>query len=411
MPTITFIRHAESQANLDGVWAGQSDSGLSEAGKESLEPLGERLSDKDFDVVISSSLVRARETAGSFADDIAIDDDFIEIDLGRWDGWTVEEVLSRDGDLLKEAVTSREVPMGATGETLNQAGKRAITAVDRLAERLGEDGHAAVVTHGGLLQTVLHRHLAGKGRRIHAFTENTAISRITWSYGHPRLSVFNDLGHLGPVPPLVSSHLEKGDPVVSLIRHGRTRANVEGRWQGQGDWGLDELGRRQAEALVGWFGKAPSVYSSPLGRARQTAEYVALDGVAHVEDLKELSMGDWEGMTSEEIYGQWPERMEEIYRDGVDLKRGVTGESWGELTARFRQAVHGIEAANGHRTVIVAHGGAIRSYVSSLTSTDDSHAESLFTPKNTSVTNIAMTGEGPLLLDYAVAPHLERLEE
>jgi broad specificity phosphatase PhoE len=58
---------------------------------------------------------------------------------------------------------------------------------------------------------------------------------------------------------------------------------------------------------------------------------------------------------------------------------------------------------------VVAHGGAIRAYVSSLTATNDSHSESLYTPGNTSVTHVAMTHDGPLLLDYAVAPHLEKL--
>jgi broad specificity phosphatase PhoE len=58
---------------------------------------------------------------------------------------------------------------------------------------------------------------------------------------------------------------------------------------------------------------------------------------------------------------------------------------------------------------VVAHGGAIRAYVSSLTATTDSHSESLYTPGNTSVTHVAMTPDGPLLLDYGVASHLEKL--
>ncbi len=189
----------------------------------------------------------------------------------------------------------------------------------------------------------------------------------------------------------------------------RTQANVEGRWQGQGDWGLDDLGRQQAQALVDWYGRTSTVYSSPLGRARQTAAYVASNGVIEVDDLRELAMGEWEGLTSPEIAERWGDRMETIYRHGVDLKRGETGESWGELTARFRSAVHALETAPGEPTVVVAHGGAIRSYVSSLTALDDSNAESLFTPANTSVTHVAMTPDGPLLLDYAVAPHLESI--
>jgi broad specificity phosphatase PhoE len=194
-----------------------------------------------------------------------------------------------------------------------------------------------------------------------------------------------------------------------LIRHGQTRANTEGRWQGQGDWGLDETGHRQARALRDWYGAFPTVYTSPLGRALSTAEYVASDGVIPVEGLKELDMGRWEGLTTDEIYEVWPDLMGTIYQDGVDLRRGETGESWGELTGRIRETVHTLAPATGRPTLVVAHGGAIRAYVSSLTEITDSHSESLYTPANTSVTHVALTETGPLLLDYAVSAHLEGL--
>ncbi len=87
----------------------------------------------------------------------------------------------------------------------------------------------------------------------------------------------------------------------------------------------------------------------------------------------------------------------------------MTGESWGELTGRFRATVHGLAPAGDGVTAVVAHGGAIRAYVSSLTVSTDSHSESLYTPRNTSVSHVALTGDGPLILDYSVAPHLETL--
>ncbi len=407
MAEITLIRHAESQANVDGILNGRTDGPLSEAGEASLEPLSRRLRDHGFDIVISSPLERARRTAASFADDHEIADEFIEGDMGRWESMTFDELISRHSDELRQATKSRDIPWGETGESLNDIANRLTGAVDRLAERLGEDGTAAVVTHGGAIIGLLHRHLAGKKRRVHAFVENTSLTRLVWSFGRPRLATFNDQGHLGPLSSVVDQHLEAGDRVLALIRHGRTQANVDRRWQGHGDWDLDELGRRQAQALADWYGKHSTVYSSPLGRAHQTAEYVALNGVKAVEDLKEVAMGDWEGMTSSEILEKWPVVMERIFRHGVDLKRGGSGESWGELTVRFRHAVDSLEPAEREPTVVVAHGGAIRSYVSSLTASQDSHGESLFTPANTSVTHVALTGEGPLILDYSVAPHLE----
>jgi probable phosphoglycerate mutase len=129
-----------------------------------------------------------------------------------------------------------------------------------------------------------------------------------------------------------------------------------------------------------------------------------------VDDLKEVNMGDWEGLTTTEIAGRWPDVLEQIYQKGIDLKRGTTGESWAELTARVRSALETIEPAIGEPTVVVAHGGAIRAYLSSLTASNDTYAESLYTPPNTSISHVAFTDRGPLILDYGVATHLESLQ-
>src|SRR5690606_19613854 len=109
---IVFIRHAESQGNVDGVWMGQSDGPLSEAGEASLDALGKRLSDWEFDAVISSSLTRARRTAAAFSDQVEIDDGFIELDLGAWEGQSFADVQENHGEELQEAFETRRLPMG-----------------------------------------------------------------------------------------------------------------------------------------------------------------------------------------------------------------------------------------------------------------------------------------------------------
>lgn len=407
---IVFVRHAESQANVDGVWNGRTDGPLSPNGEKTLNSLGDRLSKWRFDTVVSSPLERALRTARSFADDIKVDDEFIEIDLGRFEGRKFEDIQSNDANKLETAIRDRSVPMGQTGESLDQAARRSLAAVDGLAASLGEGQRAAVVTHGGFMQAVLHRHLAGHQRRAHAFTANTAITRVLWQFGTPRLASFNDVSHLAPRSALVDAQVEAGARVLALIRHGRTQANVESRWQGHGDWELDDHGLRQARALGDWYGRHPRVYASPLKRAASTADHVASNGVRLVDGLKELGMGRWEGLTTSDIAERWPGELEIIFRDGVDLRRGVTGESWGELTARFVNAIESFEMSDGEPTVVVAHGGAIRAYISSLTKTHDTHAESLFTPANTSVSHVALTERGPEIIDYSVAPHLEALQ-
>lgn len=407
---IVFIRHAESEANRDGHWNGRIDGPLSEEGEASLENLGRRLSEWDFDAVISSPLSRATKTARSFADEVEIDEDLTEIDLGRWEGMLYSEVQERHGEELREAFESGTLPMGGTGESIDQVYKRAVNAVDGLFDRMKADQRVAVVTHGGFMQSVLHRHFTGERRRVHTFTDNTAITRIIQQFGRPRLAMFNDTGHQGPLSPSVRSHLEDGDPVIALVRHGQTQANVEGRWQGRGDWDLDESGHRQAEALGEWYGRHGTVYTSPLKRASSTAGYVALNGVVAVDGLMEIDMGKWEGLTTDEIASRWSDDLETIFRDGIDLPRGETGETWAQLTDRMTRAIGAVEHDPGEKTVVVAHGGAIRSFVSALTDTRDTHSESLFTPANTAVTHVAVTRRGSEILDYSVAMHLESIE-
>jgi broad specificity phosphatase PhoE len=411
MPEITLIRHAESESNAAGIWNGRHDGDLSERGLSTLDLLGRRLSKKTYDIVISSPLRRALATARSFSDDVEVDAAFTELDLGQWEGKSRDQVRASDADYLEQAISGGNLPMGHTGESLRDVSRRAIAAIEDLARRVGEGGKAAVVTHGGFLQAVLNRHLDGRGRRVHAFVANTSIQRLVWSYERPRLAVFNDTAHLGPRSAAVLEHLDRGDPVMALIRHGQTRANIEGRWQGQSDWGLDDTGIRQAEALADWYGHFQLVYTSPVGRAHSTAKHLADSDPRVVDGLKEINMGLWEGLTSDEIYDKWPDLMPTIYRDGVDLRRGEVGESWGELASRFRHTVTRLSPAPDGPTVVVSHGGAIRSFVSSLTKTTDTHSESLYTPSNTSLTHVAMTGKGPVLLDYSVAAHIEGLSD
>lgn len=406
---IVFVRHAESQANRDGVWNGRTDGELSAAGEESLEALAKRFSTWEFDAVLSSPLSRARRTAAAFSDEVVVEEDLVEIDLGVWEGVPFADVQERYGEQLQQAIDDKVSPMGETGESLTQVSRRALAVVDRIFDQMADGQRVAVVTHGGFLQPILRRHFAGDGRRVHAFTSNTGITRIVRQNGRLRLATFNDTGHLGPRSALVESHLETGDPVLALIRHGRTLANVEGRWQGQGDWDLDDVGLRQADLLGDWYGSHPTVYSSPLKRATSTAERVARNGVVHVDELMEMHMGEWEGMTTPEIAERWPDMMKTIYEEGIDLPRGTSGESWGQLTVRVAEALAKLDHGDEGPTVAVAHGGAIRSYISSLTTSADTHAESFFTPANTSITHIAVSDRGPEILDFGVATHLESL--
>src|SRR3954451_21003920 len=84
--------------------------------------------------------------------------------------------------------------------------------------------------------------------------------------------------------------------VLILVRHGRTAANASGLLQGRLDLPLDGVGRAQVAAMAERVGRPARVVSSPLLRARQTAE--AFGVPYEVDDRwEELYYGDYEGVS------------------------------------------------------------------------------------------------------------------
>jgi hypothetical protein len=76
------------------------------------------------------------------------------------------DVQENPGEELAEALRTPTAPLGGTDESIEQVCARAINAVDRLFDKMSEHDRIGVVTHGGFLQSVLNRHLAGDGRRV-----------------------------------------------------------------------------------------------------------------------------------------------------------------------------------------------------------------------------------------------------
>ena len=154
-----------------------------------------------------------------------------------------------------------------------------------------------------------------------------------------------------------------------LARHGQSVSNAVRRFQGMQDVALSELGLRQAEALgqAIRFRRIAAVYTSPLERARRTAEIAAggLDvPLVPVDDLRELSLGDWEGRTVEEIRALPGDPYERWVRDPVAcLPPGA--EPLPAVQARVVSAMARIAAAhpNGQPVLVVCHGGVISAYL------------------------------------------------
>lgn len=160
---------------------------------------------------------------------------------------------------------------------------------------------------------------------------------------------------------------------VHFIRHGQSEANLnKAVIQGQLNSPLSKNGRDQANELSAKLTFSfDKVYSSPLERAKQTAE-ISLQGIdwnvkniLFDDDLKEIGMGNWEGMTFEEL-GITREELRPI----VNLEHDVLidkheGESVVNFKKRTVEAFHKIvknEENNGTTSILIyCHGGVMKS--------------------------------------------------
>lgn len=152
-----------------------------------------------------------------------------------------------------------------------------------------------------------------------------------------------------------------------LIRHGETIWNRQKRYMGHSDVPLNETGVRQAEALAVRLASEPfeAIYSSDLQRARRTAEIIARDsGVAVRLDprLRELSFGQWEGTTEDDLRSAHPQEYLAWQTDPSFVPPG--GESMDQLGERAYAALR--EIARNHlmgTVTVVAHGGSLHAGV------------------------------------------------
>ncbi len=149
-----------------------------------------------------------------------------------------------------------------------------------------------------------------------------------------------------------------------LVRHGQTDWNLERRYQGQIDIPLNETGREQARRAAAQLrGRTfDALYASDLARARETAEIIAREvGLPIRPDkrLREISYGDWEGLTVDEVAANGGYRDREVSRL-LDDWRAPGGESLGEVADRVWAAVQDIfQAHPGQQVLVVAHGSCL----------------------------------------------------
>ena len=160
---------------------------------------------------------------------------------------------------------------------------------------------------------------------------------------------------------------------IWLLRHGQSEWNAAGRWQGHGDPPLSDHGRATARDRAPEIahrlqasGRPVRLYSSDLERARVTAGFVAEQlGVEVVarEDLRELDVGDWTGLSRDEIEAVEGARLAAFESEDPHVRPGG-GETRGEIRLRVREVVERL--ADEHPDddlLLVVHLGVVRALI------------------------------------------------
>ncbi|WP_137135503.1 histidine phosphatase family protein [Rhizobium sp. FKY42] len=180
--------------------------------------------------------------------------------------------------------------------------------------------------------------------------------------------------------------------LIYMIRHGQTDWNAEGRLQGQKDIGLNDTGRAQARLnghtlrdLLGPEAPHFDYVSSPLGRTRETMQLarteMGLDPMAYRTDerLVELSFGDWEGHTLDDIRAVAPDRLKARSRHKWSfIPPGTDAESYEILSWRVGAWLQTVTQP----TVCVAHGGVVRSILKLVGGWDEMEAAKCDIPQD-----------------------------
>jgi broad specificity phosphatase PhoE len=143
---------------------------------------------------------------------------------------------------------------------------------------------------------------------------------------------------------------------IFVVRHGETEWSRAGRHTGLTDLPLTERGRELAVELAPVLARHSFslVLCSPLTRAWETCELAGLGDVAvECADLVEWDYGDYEGLTTPEIWASNPGW--DLWRDGCP-----GGESPAEVGARAERALAPLRSAEGEAAIAFAHGHLLR---------------------------------------------------
>lgn len=329
--------------------------------------------------VWSSPLKRARRTAEIIAETLATPpprhtDLLKEVSLPLWEGMPFSEAEALYPEAFQQwrhdpANLVMRLPQGES--TLDFYPIREIyqQATQAWAHLLDQHpGETIVVVAHSAINRALIATALGLGpesfHTLHQSNCNISVLNFTEGWQGPvEVESMNLTSHLGdPLPEIRPNH--RG-PRMLLVRHGETEWNRQGRFQGQIDVPLNDTGRAQGQKAAGFLHpiRLDAAYTSSMVRPRETAEII-LQHHPHLElqpldDLREISHGEWEGLYKGDIEENYPGLLQQWQAapETVQMPGGENLEQvWERSVRAWRYLVTSHSQADQVQTVlVVAH--------------------------------------------------------
>ena len=191
---LVVVRHGRTAHNASGLLLGRIDPPLDEVGREQAAALAASVG--PVDRVISSPLLRTQETAAAFGCAVELDERWIELDYGEYDGAPLSSVPPEVWAEWRSDVDF--TPPG--GESLRQLGHRVRAALDDLAaDGAAGERTTVIVTHVSPVKAAVTWTLGvGDGTSWRMWVAPASITRIATTTGGGVLHSFNETAHLDP---------------------------------------------------------------------------------------------------------------------------------------------------------------------------------------------------------------------
>lgn len=196
MTRLVLIRHGETDEGKNLSLCGWSDPCLNESGKKAALQLAEHLKELHIDVLVTSDLKRAKETASYLVESRGISQfarkELRELNFGEFEGYSMK-AIERDYPELYSKLQSDFITFKyPKGESLYEMNTRVIAAIEGLLSEY-EGKSIALVVHSGVIRCVLAHYIAGDIRRHwHFRADYCAASILELHEGFPVLVRLND---------------------------------------------------------------------------------------------------------------------------------------------------------------------------------------------------------------------------